>query len=712
MNATNTATAGTPRTQAGYVLVPIIAVVMTITILATILSQTSAGASQRVEFEVQDARLDAIAEAAIDLTLQDLWSRYQRSLGDAPNNLSAFQTFLTAEGIGVQAYREGSAGEFDMFGNAVSDSEAWADVLSSSSLKRGKAGYRTLLGAHVHRVEILRQDTSGALALRARAVVSFGRQESGRLTREVERLYFAGGEKFTGFGFALLANNVNCIMCHATFDSAERYYNRDDTLRGSFQRVRVGTMESLKIRANSANSIVAGTIYTRGPVMDKDGSLLGGLAGTSLVSTTFDENRNLVEDWTGDLDPTNFINAAGDPLPAGANLYMNYPTDSAAQPDGGMPASFPPVIPDENGNRLVDADEFLAEAAKANGTLTGGTKVRVPLTGNYGHDALPDSSNLNTVNGTLDGHLVAYGTLANPIRIDGRITIDGDLVIGGVVKGSGEIIARNNTYIVGNLVYNDAYEGLKRVFGKASDGTPNRLTLGAGGNILVGDYLSTKKGAAITGEVDGDFNFTLSETTIFGQMEWVRTQPTVPASEGSSTMVPNPVYDPNHVPRYYVIRPENPVGIYNKEDTYFDVDTRTWLGKEHLGKWDLDLLTVLPVGDAQRAKAAVIALNPEQAWLSETQLMAMWEQCEDAHAGGPLLVDAFLYTNNGIMMMARKSSAYGGQVLMNGGLVGADLGILVAGGLRLNYDARHDGAIQLRESGKNQISLLRGARLR
>ena len=77
-------------------------------------------------------------------------------------------------------------------------------------------------------------------------------------------------------------------------------------------------------------------------------------------------------------------------------------------------------------------------------------------------------------------------------------------------------------------------------------------------------------------------------------------------------------------------------------------------------------------------------------------------------------MDALLYTNNATMFLAKRASAYAGQAIINGGLVGADMGILVPGtgdvGLRLNFDGRHNGALQLRDTGS--VELVRSIRVR
>src|SRR5262249_5212400 len=146
--------------------------------------------------------------------------------------------------------------------------------------------------------------------------------------------------------------------------------------------------------------------------------------------------------------------------------------------------------------------------------------------------ALPTSPNSPGINGTSSNNLIAIGTAANPITIDGTVAIDGDVVIQGVVKGDGTIIASGNIYVLGDLTYADAKDASgNRPFGIAPDGKTNGLALAAGGNVVAGDYL-TDNGTIVTGDGSGAFNFTMSELTIFNRAEWTKTQPKVKNAGG------------------------------------------------------------------------------------------------------------------------------------------------------------------------------------
>jgi hypothetical protein len=315
--------------------------------------------------------------------------------------------------------------------------------------------------------------------------------------------------------------------------------------------------------------------------------------------------------------------------------------------------------------------------------------------------------------------------------------VNGDVVIEGVVQGTGQIIAGGNMYVMGPVVYADGKDETgSRTFGLDADGNDNRLTLGAGGNILVGDFLLTKDGGkvkkkkkggdptpvpttspydprAINGDKSGGSNFTTSELTLFNRMEWTKTQPALPDASGK--YVANPLYEPGYRPRYYTLYGDNPVYAFNTEKTYFSAETGTWLGKEHVKGFSDDGVTEFLPGSPELRGAAISTLMPRNGWLSDTQLIEMWKSVTDRQPSGqPLALDALLYTNNATMFLSRKNSVYGGKAIINGGLVGADMGVLVPGdggvGLQVNYDVRQSIGLKLRST--DRVRLTRGPRFR
>jgi Tfp pilus assembly protein PilX len=619
-------------------------------------------------------------------------------------------------------------------GLAIARSQLWADYVNWASTdpykEAGEIGSRAtytafldnlgltdsaklMLAADVNlgnqqvidSVTVLRTDQIGATML---TVTSTGRSTNYG-SRTITSVLQVEGEAFKGFEFAILANNVNCIMCHATIDNAARVYNTDTTKIGTFDRVKIASLESLLLRTTSADSRIAGTVYTRGIVTDKQGNPITNLSptGTGLegyaISST---DGKIIEPLT----TVPLTNTTGSPLPQYGNLYLNYPTDESQMTDGVLPETFPPPFPDDNSNKMVDDAEFQKVANNASGAITGGIIYAVPKNGNYNSNSLPSSGNKTSISQSHSGHLILVGTESNPIVINGDVAIDGDVVIQGVVKGTGQIFARGNIYVTGDLTYADGEVNGKRTFGVAADGTQNALSLAAGKNILVGDYLTTKDGNLDPGNLaNGEkFSFTMSEITLFNRSEWAKTQEFLP--DGNGGLVPNPNYIPGYQPRYYTLNDGDPVYIYNKsyvdnkgkvKGAYFDPVTNTWIGKEHVSNYDLNYLTKLDPGDPQLAGATVVSLSATNNWIDPVNLKGIWDADEaNRTPGEPFKIDGQLYTNNSIFTLTRKSSKTNGFMVVNGALVAADIGVLSGGGLYLYYDQRLKTFLKIKDDSK------------
>ena len=114
--------------------------------------------------------------------------------------------------------------------------------------------------------------------------------------------------------------------------------------------------------------------------------------------------------------------------------------------------------------------------------------------------------------------------------------------------------------------------------------------------------------------------------------------------------------------------------------------------------------------------AAVSQIEPQGAWIDNKVFKDYIEDVEDNRKwGDPFKIDGLLYTNNSIMTIVNRATAFEGQMLMNGAMVAADLGVLVpsipsagtAGtaanlpgspfriGLQLNYDKRIRNLLQV-----------------
>jgi hypothetical protein len=227
--------------ERGTILVAVLLAVFLMGTLTLLAVGTAKSVSDRLSFQKDDERLVAIGEAVLNLAIGDVWGEYVREAGGTPGSIGQFRDHLDAKGF-------------------TCPKSSPTDVTSRLRLAAGPDSGAALAGAEIHRVELARVDGEGTVLIRISVTLGFGPEDSGHHSRTVERGFYISGAPFRGLEFGLLANNVNCIMCHARFDNADRFYNRDPEKYGTWPRVRVGTLESLLIRATSADSVVAGTI--------------------------------------------------------------------------------------------------------------------------------------------------------------------------------------------------------------------------------------------------------------------------------------------------------------------------------------------------------------------------------------------------------------------------------------------------------------------
>ena len=166
---------------------------------------------------------------------------------------------------------------------------------------------------------------------------------------------------------------------------------------------------------------------------------------------------------------------------------------------------------------------------------------------------------------------------------------------------------------------------------------------------------------------EGMYSFTTSELMLFNEMEHQKA-----------------LADSTYTPRYYRIRPSQPIYEYVGTDehaiSYFDTNV------EIID--DLD-------------GAVIHDLNPSDFWLAEDQLRNFWFADEMSRTSKePFRFDGLLYCNNSIFCITRsqgrhKSNNYG-QMILRGSIVTADLGMLIPGkdfsvprdAFKLYYDPR------------------------
>ncbi len=721
-------TGGLSANERGSVLVVCLATVATMAIFGLALLTAGLSGTKSVNHYDDDYRLSSAVETVAIMAADNLWSNYWNV------NQAAF----LGEGGSILNFR-GYLDSIGVVDNGIGGpplAVAGQDLTALVGIPGAAVGNPEVNNVNIDAVQIFRRDVNDSTQLYMTVSASTNRGAgivNPVLNRAVQQVYTIEPALFDGFDYGILANNVNCIFCHTQIDSVDRFFNRDTNLYGDFDRVKVGTLESLMIRHNmdgdaialndfDSDSFVAGSIYMRGAATDHAGApiLPGDWGNLTLGGFLFDADGKIVQDAWGDV-MTNSLTPAGTPPQPLENLYINYPTIYSDMVDGGLPTSFPPPIADNGGidpitgiptnvganNNVVDDAEFFASALQAEGAITAGFINITDLDANPGSEitTVPQyanaltAGNLGSVNQTVSGNLILTGTVNNPITIDGTVAVDGDLIMNGWIKGTGSLIVRGNVYIPTDIVYLDGVDANgDRTFGIAPDGiTENKLAVAAGGNIMIGDYQRPTSltwdpvtmtfgwnppGAneyvsgddADQGGAVGKWSFSLSEISLFNRGEWMKTQPTLPGPGG--TTVANPHFDATYVPRYYSYGPGDDIPIYNGGNLYYDVANDTWTGDVEVPlEWDPGLLSYAnPIG------AVVSQISPTDGWIGEDMYKLSVDYFQGNRPNGiPLTVDALLYTNNAIFGIVNRNTTMMGQLQVNGALVCSDLGMLVPG---------------------------------
>ncbi len=763
-------------------MIPTLVAVSGMSIFALALLTSVISTKRSANHQADEYRLSSSVESVATLAMERLWSGYLDSQGGSAGSIVSFRNYLTALGI-----PNTPVDDLPKAGEGV-------NVLPLLAMSVAKDGKEVFQAVNVDTVSVVRNDVGDSTQVYLTISATTSRGEgmvNPTLDRALQQVYTVEPADFEGFDYAVLANNINCVFCHTKVDSAERYFNEDPALVGTFDRVKVGALESLMLRHSAgkdglikegdSDSFVAGTLYIRGIATDQNGDPIGGSwSDLAFQGYLFDEAGKLAEDASGELATTAFSPAGYPPEPF-ENLYLDYPEEYGEMPDGNLPPGFPAPIPDDGGinpatglpepslagNKLVDDFEFDALAASALGAITAGQIKTIPKGQTLDLGAYAGAVMLGgdpSVQGTVDGNLVLTGTIDNPITIDGTVAIDGDVVISGYVKGEGTLIVRGNVYVPTDLQYLDGYTYLPgdqpgwptgpRTFGIAEDGTLNALGMAAGGNVMIGDYLAPSTlQADLTLEVpapyeivggsfdatvlaeDNLWNFTLAEMSLFNRGEWTKTQAFLPDSPGEAddltdgtpidpstgmpeTWIQNPEFVADYVPRYYHFGEDDVVPIYNKGDIYWDTASGAWHGDAEVPvSWDESMLSLADPNDpsdpllypAGAPAAVLLQATATDGWLPDDIYKVSIEWFEDNRPiGKPLTIDGLVYTNNAIFSLVnRYDGPYAGQMVVNGSLIAADLGMLAPGfedpwglspnesplsdyaiGLQVNYDKR------------------------
>ncbi len=731
----------------GTAVVPALLVASLMAMMGLSMLQAALDGSRVVNYQGDEFRLTSAVESAATLATEEVWSQWLESRdaiagdndahGHPKFGIIAFKEYL--DGLGILVSADAAVPP------TLNDTVTYGtDMLGIVGIPGSMLGNPEFDDVNVDNMSILRVDDAESIKLYVTVSASTNRGAgiiNPVLNRAIQLVYTIEPQVFDGFDYGILTNNVNCIFCHTVVDSADRYYNTDPSLHGTFDKVKVGSLEALSLRHNGdgnpgindwdADSFLAGTLYVRGKALDHHGVPITDWPNQSLESAVFDGHGLLSQDTWGDLLGA-AMSPAGSPPVAGENLYTDYPTNYSDMVDGNLPTAFPPPFPDNGGvdpvsgnpvttganNRVIDPEEFFAAAQSAEGAITAGIinlsdpTFVIDNVGEYA-DALFNGNELSlpSVN---TGNVILSGTAANPITIDGTVAIDGDLVINGYIKGEGSLVVSGNIYIPTDLQYLDGLTYLPgdtpgspsgpRTFGIGQDGTRNALGLSSGSNIMIGDYLKpsifTSPGQwdIIDGSASGDFNFVLAELSIFNRNEWTKTQPMLPGP-GETNLAPanwtvaNPSYDASYIPRYYQFGEGNEIPIYNKADMYWDAANGAWkTTRETPIDWNTSHITIVDPTDTTNPilydqvtgnmVAVLSSITPADGWLTnamQKRAIEYFESNRIVASDSPFGIDGLLYTNNAIFGISHRSDPQKGSLLVNGSMICSDLGVLAPG---------------------------------
>ncbi len=706
-------------------IVVMVAVVVILGALGLMMTRVQVS-KQQTDLAYSQAVAEEAARAGVELAVKRLWADYIVSNGNTTGNWASYRYYLNNtlqipinEDLnfnGVQDRGEEGNGK-DGFETA--GPEGWA-MLEEPLDFRDPTSNRVI--ATIDSVRVLRYDTPENAVLTVRSTAS-----AGGVRQTAVQVFEIGGRATTHTQFAILANNINCILCHAEIKSMPLERNRDADLYNSFDRVKVAALESLLVRTgSSSDSTVAGTVYTRGEVYKPNGSLY---STDELASTNFDgyalskDNGAIEQDGSGNMRRVDLVNAgkngAGELEPF-ANLYMNYPLEEEGQTDGILPSTFPAPYPDEDGDRYVGDEEFAIEVNTANGSvdfafgpdaegsgsIQAGVAFGVPHDGTlYEEAGLPTGSNgaLQDLRdtGSYDGHLILVGTDDDPIIINSTVAVNGDLVIKGPVKGFGQLLVRGNVYVVGDVTYDDA----PGAFGVGTDGRENALAVIAGGSIMMGDYLTVRgvnhskynnrkypkwsQYSIHTRDKHRSNTITLNgktETLEWGYFDqWsvdsgekVAGRPGQQYSFTTSELMlfnnrelERALADPDYTPRFYGLRESQPDNIYVYDS-----------GDEHAVRYSESGVTLLSDYLVAKGlpldildKAAYLYCSPGGShapgsemtsnWISEDTLRNIWYEDEMSRPSGgrEYQFDGLLYSNNSIFAIVRSKTRHKSNTL-------------------------------------------------
>ena len=317
---------------------------------------------------------------------------------------------------------------------------------------------------------------------------------------------------------------------------------------------------------------------------------------------------------------------------------------------------------EERGGTLQYPACSYTDSAGKTRTISGGSfNAHYLGTGPSGNSELADN-----------GALVLIGTQSNPIRINGPVVVDNDVIIKGYVTGQGTIYCGRNIHIIGDVKYKNApswgHPDSNDTAVEDSNMTKDLLGLIAKGNIVVGDCTSDSWMNTVKNYINGGSSSVVEQY----------------ACDSSDADIGYPeVFQGSYVAQEYVAgRGVNGSGYFPKVVTATETYTTTERQYKY-GRWY----------DVEVTKERAVVDEDGNAVLSDFTGRKYYQTvCDDniisslKDTAGIGQIDAVLYNNHGIFGNPGKS---GVKFNLNGSLVCRDEALIFSGsGINFNWDMR------------------------
>lgn len=380
------------------------------------------------------ATLRAAADDAVALAIAGIWGPLETTSGKRGVHLDEGLARLDELGLAIG----GPAVDLRHLVDDAAPVRLGDAVLEQLSVVRTQNGRRTFLHLAVAvRPSVAAAPAEGAVARASGSV------------HAVEHVFELTRAPWDRSGLALAARKFESSPdTRVLIDSAARVANREPELAGSFEGVRAALLGDFVGRHDLT---VAGSLFVGGRLLDRSGRERIDPARAGLAAFRLDPDGRVVEREDARDEDGAFLGVERvvvptferDVAPAEA-LYLDQRSSSwwpTAQPN---------------------FDELVASIV-APGSLTGtparlfvaagSTLTHRDVAGLVDPDARRtehDGEGARLV-GTVDASVVALGVAGDPLLLDGDVIVDGDLVLCGVVRGTGRLFVRGTAYLPSDL---------------------------------------------------------------------------------------------------------------------------------------------------------------------------------------------------------------------------------------------------------------------